>query len=120
MDLLSPWTTPLPRLLRVCSRVARFIFWRLLKHFFLPRHAGVSLLHTIKSVVFLLDVLDGVCGKRYIKSASIEPCFRALLSNHESVTPMVFHIAMLLRLLHASLSLSCSSQKGYYCWGLGD
>lgn len=76
--------------------------------------------HTIKSVVFLLDVLDGVCGKRYIKSASIEQCFRALLSNHESVSPMVFHIAMLLRLLHASLSLSCSSQKGYYCWGLGD
>ena len=78
MDLLSPWTTPLPRLLRVCSRVARFIFWRLLKHFFLPRHAGVSLLHTIKSVVFLLDVLDGVCGKRYIKSASIEQYYRGI------------------------------------------
>jgi len=32
----------------------------------------VSLLHTIKSVVFLLDLLAGVCGKRYIKSASSE------------------------------------------------
>ena len=28
--------------------------------------------HTIKSVVFLLDLLAGVCGKRYIKSASSE------------------------------------------------
>ena len=28
--------TPLPPLLRVCSRVARFIYWRLLNHFFLP------------------------------------------------------------------------------------
>ena len=96
MDLLSPWTTPLPRLLRVCSRVARFIFWRLLKHFFLPRHAGVSLLHTIKSVVFLLDVLEGVCGKRYIKSASLEQCCRALLNNHEFVTPTGVRIAILL------------------------
>jgi len=26
--------------------------------------------HTIKSVVFLLDLYTGVCGKRYIKSAS--------------------------------------------------
>ena len=65
-------------LLRVCSRVARFIFWRLLKHFFLPWHAGVSLLHTIKSVVFLLDLLAGVCGKRYIKSASSEPMFSCI------------------------------------------
>jgi len=62
--------TPLPQLLRVCSRVARFIYWRWLNHFFLPVHAGVSLLHTIKSVVFLLDLYTGVCGKRYIKSAS--------------------------------------------------
>jgi len=59
-------------LLRVCSWVARFIYWLLLNHFFLPVHAGVSLLHTIKSVVFLLDLLAGVCGKRYIKSASSE------------------------------------------------
>ena len=35
-------------------------------------------LHTIKSVVFLLDVLDGVCGKRYIKSASIEQYCRGI------------------------------------------
>jgi len=110
----------LPLLLRVCSRVARFIYWLLLNHFFLPVHAGVSLPHTIKSVVFLLDLLEGVCGKRYIKSASLEQCCRALLNNHESVSPMVFHIAMLLCLLHAFLSLLCSSQKGYYCWGLGD
>ena len=34
--------------------------------------------HTIKSVVFLLDVLDGVCGKRYIKSASIEQYCRGI------------------------------------------
>ena len=47
-------------------------------HFFLPVHAGVSLPHTIKSVVFLLDVLDGVCGKRYIKSASIEQYYRGI------------------------------------------
>jgi len=59
-------------LLRVCSWVARFIYWLLLNHFFLPVHAGVSLPHTIKSVVFLLDLLAGVCGKRYIKSASSE------------------------------------------------
>ena len=98
-------------LLRVCSWVARFIFWRLLKHFFLPWHAGVSLLHTIKSVVFLLDVLEGVCGKRYIKSASLEQCFRALPNNHECVTPMVFHIAMLLCLLHASLSHIAVARK---------
>lgn len=70
--------TPLPQLLRVCSRVARFIYWRWLNHFFLPVHAEVSLLHTIKSVVFLLDVLDGVCGKRYIKSASIEQYCRSI------------------------------------------
>ena len=68
-------------------------------------------LHTIKSVVFLLDLLEGVCGKRYIKSASLEPCYRALLSNHESVTPMVFHIAMLLCLLHASLSHTAVDRK---------
>ena len=49
-----------------------------LNHFFLPIHAGVSLPHTIKSVVFLLDVLDGVCGKRYIKSASIEQYYRCI------------------------------------------
>ena len=103
--------TPLPQLLRVCSRVARFIYWLLLNHFFLPVHAGVSLLHTIKSVVFLLDLLDGVCGKRYIKSASIEQCFRALPNNHESVTPMGFHIAMLLCLLHASLSHTAVARK---------
>ena len=65
-------------LLRVCSRVARFIYWLLLNHFFLPVHAGVSLLHTIKSVVFLLDLLAGVCGKRYIKSASSEPMFSCI------------------------------------------
>ena len=65
-------------LLRVCSWVARFIYWLLLNHFFLPVHAGVSLLHTIKSVVFLLDLLDGVCGKRYIKSASIEQYCRGI------------------------------------------
>ena len=65
-------------LLRVCSWVARFIYWLLLNHFFLPVHAGVSLLHTIKSVVFLLDLLDGVCGKRYIKSASCEQYCRGI------------------------------------------
>jgi len=34
--------------------------------------------HTIKSVVFLLDLLAGVCGKRYIKSASSEPMFSCI------------------------------------------
>ena len=67
--------------------------------------------HTIKSVVFLLDVLEGVCGKRYIKSASLEQCFRALPNNHECVTPMGFHIAMLLCLLHASLSHIAVARK---------
>jgi len=35
-------------------------------------------LHTIKSVVFLLDIYTGVCGKRYIKSASCEQCYRRI------------------------------------------
>ena len=39
---------------------------------------GLRPSHTIKSVVFLLDVLDGVCGKRYIKSASIEQYYRGI------------------------------------------
>lgn len=77
----------------------------MLKHFFLPRHAGVSLPHTIKSVVFLLDILEGFCGKRYIKSASLEQCYRALLNNHECVTPAKVRIAILLLLLYADLLL---------------
>jgi len=39
---------------------------------FTKRPEGLRPSHSIKSVVFLLDLLDGVCGKRYIKSASIE------------------------------------------------
>ena len=39
---------------------------------------GLRPSHTIKSVVFLLDLLAGVCGKRYIKSASSEPMFSCI------------------------------------------
>jgi hypothetical protein len=35
-------------------------------------------LHTIKSVVFLLDIYTGFCGKRYIKSASCSQCCRRI------------------------------------------
>ena len=41
-------------LLRVWGRLARFIYWLLLNHFFLPVYALVYLPHTIKSAVFLL------------------------------------------------------------------
>ena len=93
-------------LLRVWGRLARFIYWLLLNHFFLPVYAGVYLPHTIKSAVFLLYftcfLWKTLHKVNIIKG--LQYC-RVLSNNHGFVTPLKVHIAMLLLCPHADLLL---------------
>ena len=106
-------------LLRVWGRLARFIYWRQLNHFFLPVYAGVYLPHTIKSAVFLLIVLSRFCGKRCIKSTPTGSQYcRVLSDNHGCVTPCQVCIAMLLLTLTPTFSY-CSNGSSHILLGIG-